>query len=329
MLSGLRFRYRRWASVRQASAGLGAASPSERELIDELRSGCRALPVADASRGTPNEVDWATATNRLRHLVLHADPRAFLRWDVIVERMAVRHSPMTSIELAALQARPDWEARWRRAIRECDAGHPFRYAGWPESSEPLIQTAYTLARLETLAGRPVAEWDAVVEFGGGFGSLCRLMHQLGFRGRYVIFDLAPFTLLQRYWLRSAGVLRDDDRIALTSDLAELERLVAAVPPDAWSMFVACWSLSETPLALRERLRPLVERVGRYAVVYQEQYGEVDNVDYFTNRWLAGPRHTQRLVHRAGDHLLVGGAPWTSSRVIPSAVEGSAPLPRLV
>jgi len=309
MLSSLRFRYRRWAGIREASAGLTAASRDERALIEELRAGCRALPVADTNGRTPNEADWATAMNRLRHLALHADPRAFLRWDVIVERMAVRHSPLTPIELAALQARPDWESRWRRAIRECEAGRPFRYAGWPDSSEPLIQTAYTLARLEALAGRPVSQWDAVVEFGGGFGSLCRLMHQLGFSGRYVIFDLPPFSLLQRYFLRSAGVMREaDDRIVLTSDLSELERLVAALPPSAWSVFVACWSLSETPLALRDRIRSLVERIGRYAVVYQERYGEVDNVDYFATRWLTGTRHTQPIVHRGGDHLLVGGAP---------------------
>ena len=307
MLSNLRFHYGRWRGVRHAARGLAPSSAAELALIDELRAGCRALRVADTSHGTPNEADWATAVNRLRHLALHADPRAFLRWDVIIERMAVRHSPVTPIELAALRARSDWESRWRRAIRECEAGRPFRYAGWPESSEPLIQTAYTLARLETLAGRPVAEWDAIVEFGGGFGSLCRLTHQLGFRGRYVIFDLPPFTLLQRYFMRSAGVLSEDDaRIVSTSDLSELERQIAALPPAAWSMFVACWSLSETPLALRERIRPLVGRIGRYAIVYQERYGEVDNVEYFANHWLAGARHTQRIVHRAGDHLLVGG-----------------------
>ena len=308
MLSSLRFRYGRWRGVGDATRGLAPASAVEQALIDELRSGCRALPVEETERGTPNEADWATAMNRLRHLALHADPRAFLRWDVIVERMAVRHSPVTAIELAALQARPDWESRWQRAIRECEAGRPFRYAGWPESSEPLIQTAYTLARLETLAGRPVEAWDDVIEFGGGFGSLCRLAHQLGFRGRYLIYDLPPFTLLQRYFLRSAGLLHaDDGRIVLTSELSRLERHVATLSPDAWSMFVACWSLSETPLAVRARIRPLVERIGRYAVVYQERYGEVDNIDYFRNRWLVGTRHTQRIVHRAGDHLLVGGA----------------------
>jgi hypothetical protein len=152
----------------------------------------------------------------------------------------------------------------------------------------------------------VHEWDVVVELGGGFGNLCRLMHRLGFRGRYVIFDLAPFTHLQRYYLRSAGLLHDGDgRIVLTSDFAELEAAVATIAPEEWAMFVACWSLSETPLSLRAKVRPVAERIGRYCIAYQERYGEVDNVDYFTNQWFAGPRRTERLAHRPDDHLLAG------------------------
>jgi hypothetical protein len=307
VLSSLRFRYGRWRGIREASSGLAAPTPTERALISELRSGCGALPIEATEGRTPNAADWATAMNRLRHLALHADPRAFLRWDVIIERMAVRHSPITPHELSLLQALPDWDSRWKSAIRECEAGRPFRYEGHPESSEPLIQTAYALSQLESLAGRPVAQWDVVIEFGGGFGSLCRLMHQLGFRGRYVVFDLPPFTLLQRYFLRSAGIMGDgDERIVLTSDLAVLEREVDALAPDAWAMFVACWSLSETPLALREQIRPLAERIGRYAIAYQERYGEVDNVDFFARHWLPGARRSQRIAHRDSDHFLVGG-----------------------
>ena len=308
MLASLRFHYGRWRGMRAASTGLSSPTPTERALIAELRDGCRALPIEPIDGRSPNAADWATATNRLRHLVLNADPRAFLRWDVIMERMAVRQSPITPLELSALQALPDWESRWKPAIREDPAGRPFRYSGFPDGSEPLIQTAYALSQLEELAGRPVEAWDSVIEFGGGFGSLCRLIHRLGFRGRYVIFDLPPFTLLQRYFLRSACILRDgDERISLTSDLDALERHVAELPPDAWSMFVACWSLSETPLAMRERIRPLVERIGRYAIAYQERYGEVDNVDFFAHHWLTGARRSRRIAHRRSDHVLVGGA----------------------
>jgi len=306
LLSSLRFRYRRWRGVRAASRGLPRPTQTERTLIDDLRERCRALPVERTRGRTPNEADWATAMNRLRELTLRADPRGFLRWDVIIERMAQSKPEVTTIELAALRALPDWETRWKPALREIAVGRPIPYAEFPESSEPLIQAAYTLSQLESMAGRPAHEWEHVVEFGGGFGNLCRLMHQLGFRGTYVIFDLPPFTLLQRYYLRSAGILRDDERrIVLTSDFAELERAVAEIPSGAWATFVACWSLSETPLALRERVRPLVERIGRYCIAYQEQYGEVDNAKFFGAHWIDGPRTVKRIAHRSADHYLVG------------------------
>jgi hypothetical protein len=32
---------------------------------------------------------------------------------------------------------------------------------------------------------------------------------------------------------------------------------------------------------------------------------VDNVAYFTDHWLSGPRRTERIAHRPDDHLLVG------------------------
>jgi len=276
-------------------------------LIEELRAGCRALPIEPTAGRTPNAADWAIAMNRLRSLVLRADPRAFLRWDVVIERMAVRGSPITPTELALLQARPDWTSRWMPAIREIDAGRPYRYEGYPPSSEPLIQTAYTLSRFEALSGRPITAWDTVIEFGGGFGSLCRLAYQLGFRGRYVIFDLPPFTLLQRYFLRSAGLMHhDDDRIVLTSEIGALSGVVDALPRDDRAVFVACWSLSETPLALRDTIEPLARRIGDHWIAYQERYGEVDNLAYFATRWLDGPRREERVAHRAADRLLVGG-----------------------
>ena len=308
MLQGLHFRYARWRAVREASRGLPAPTARERGLIDELRRECAALPVEPTEGRTPNAADWATAMNRLRTLVLTADPRAFLRWDVIIARMAPCRSPVTPLALAELRARADWDARWKGAVRECDAGRPYGYAGFPDSSEPLIQTAHVLAQMESLAGRPITSWDTIYEFGGGFGSLCRLAHNLGFRGRYVILDLAPFTLLQRYYLRSAGIMRegDDDRIVLTSDVSMLERLVDGKAESERAVFVAWWSLSETPLALRQRIRPLAERIGDYWIAYQERYGEVDNVDYFGHAWLDGPRRACRDRHRASDHFLAGG-----------------------
>jgi hypothetical protein len=246
--------------------------------------------------------------NRLRELGLRADPRAFQRWDVIIARMACVGSPETPIELARLKEHADWETRWRIALDDVSVGRPNSYAGHPSSSEILIQTVHHVMQLERLSGRRVADWNVVVELGGGFGGLCRVMHALGFRGRYFLYDLPAFALLQCYYLRRTGIMvAGDDRVQASSDFRELEAFVATIGAEERASFWATWSLSETPLALRERVKPLVAKIGNYCIGYQARYGEVDNVDYFAHRWLAGPRAQERIAHRPGDYYVAGRA----------------------
>jgi hypothetical protein len=302
----LRFHYRRWRALRDAERGLASPTASERAAIAVLRDGFRQLPVERTDGLLATEADWAGAMNRLRELGLTADPRAFQRWDVVIARMAPTSSPETPIELAALQAHPEWDTRWRVALRDVPIGRPNSYAGYPESSEILIQTVHHVMRLEALAGRRVDECDVIVELGGGFGGLCRVMHALGFCGRYLLYDLPPFALLQRYFLSGAGIfLEGDERVRITSDFAELESFVSTIQPADRAAFWATWSLSETPVALRERVKPLVERIGHYCIGYQGAYGEVDNVAFFTDCWLTGPRQQERIAHRPNDYYLAG------------------------
>ena len=304
LFSSLRFHYGRWKALRDAEGPLPAASSAERKEIDTLHRAFAELPVAPTSGVSPNEADWNTAVNRLRELGMRADPRAFQRWDVIIARMAHIASAATPPELAALQADPEWETRWRRAVREVPTGRPIPYAPYPESSEVLIQTAYHVRELERLCGTRVEEWNVVVEFGGGFGGLARLMHVLGFRGRYLIFDLPPFSLLQRYYLTQSGLL-GTAQVELTSEIAVLERFVQSIAPHERASLWATWSLSETPLAFRAQIAELARRIGNYCIAYQGQYGDVDNVAYFTHAWLPGFRRTERIAHRPDDYYVAG------------------------
>ena len=66
----------------------------------------------------------------------------------------------------------------------------------------MIHHAYHLAQFEEKTRTQVHEIDFVLEFGGGYGSMCRLFYNLGFRGRYVIFDLPSFSALQIYYLKT-------------------------------------------------------------------------------------------------------------------------------
>ncbi len=291
----------------------------EKTALSELVGAFSALPEMDCEHGLPTEVAWRSNMNKLRDRVLRGNPREFLRWSVIYNSMFIASAEYLRGELAYLKSRPDWGSRWRAAIREIPVGRPSVCSFYPSSSGNLIHHAYHCAVFEEQTGMSVHEMDAVVEFGGGYGSLCRLFHNLGFRGRYIVFDLAPFSLLQRYYLKTAGFpvrdadadVRDTDGIVCLSDRERLQQAVQALPSGARKMFVATWSISEVPVALREEILSVVSDFQAYLIAYQERFGEVDNIEYFEawSRRMPGIRAEHRnIVHLPSDWYLMGARP---------------------
>jgi hypothetical protein len=210
---------------------LPGATPRDEALVAELRRRIEALGPPPAGDNQPSERIWRRFVEQFRDAVGREDPRSFLRWPTIAKAMFVSNQPYLSIELLSLRSRRDWRPRWRPALRESPVGHPVPFWALPWSSGNLIHHAYHLAQFEARIGRPAARFPAVIEFGGGHGSLCRLFHQLGFSGRYVIYDLPPFSALHAFYLGPLGLpLVDAERlagadrgVACVSDPAALER----------------------------------------------------------------------------------------------------------
>lgn len=295
---------------------LPAPTAQERADIAELRAAFGALPVEHIGDTSPAEAEWLNNANDLRELVLHHDPRRFLRWGVVSNTMFVGDASYVGVELDHLKRLPDWGAVWSEAIRESPVGHPVLCPRYPSSSGNLIHHAYHLARFQEKATLGFRELGAVCEFGGGYGSMCRLFHSLGFRGKYIIYDLPHFTALQRYFLRSLGlpvVTADDFRtadhgIACVSNVQELETALSLGIDASTAAFVATWSLSEAPVRTREAILPLVSGFGLFLFAYQDRFGEVDNTEFF-RQWVA--THTAvawddwRIEHIPGNSYLTG------------------------
>ncbi|HEV2765501.1 MAG TPA: hypothetical protein VGV38_21135 [Pyrinomonadaceae bacterium] len=284
---------------------LDPATPRERELIAELRARLRALPERDVSGGSEAANTWARVLNHFRHLVATQDPRAFLTWGHL-QTMFVGDADYVRPELEHLRRQPDWETRWRKAVEESPVGKPARYPAWPESSGNLLHHAYHVCRFEEATGLRAEELELVIEFGGGYGSMCRLFHALGFRGRYVIFDFAEFSCLQEYFLKSLGLpvrqaasMKDGaPGVATLSDVDELGATVEALAPRARaSLLLATWSLSETPVEFRQRVLSTAAHFDAFLLAYQERFGEADNRAFFDD-W----KQTRTDVRWAGEHL---------------------------
>lgn len=299
---------------------LPSSSANEVLLIDDLRRSFRAFSFSGARNVSPSEDYWLSQSNRLRELVLSGDPREFLRWGVIQKTMFVTFGRFIKKELAYLRNLPTWETRWRKAVRESPVGHPVPYLFYPSSSATLIQHAYHCAQFEEKTAVCISEMEYIFEFGGGYGSMCRLAFNLGFRGKYVIFDLPHLSVLQKFFLKSIGLaVQTADEFGTTgagvvciSDLEVLQSLLAGRDKGQNSMFVATWSLSEAPIKLRNAILPLVAQFTAYLIAYQDQFGEVNNREYF-GKWrelMNGEVvwHAWEIEYLLGNSYLVGKRP---------------------
>lgn len=281
----------------------------ERELEAELRA-----TLAADSGGAPLPT-WQKFRDQMRRDLDAHDPRTFLRWPIIQHAMCLTNSGIVVPEYFGLRLSGQW-ARFEPAVQESPTGNPIRFLYYPRSSGSLLHHCHHVLRFEEMTGANLPAMDVVVEFGGGYGSMCRLLHRLGFRGRYFIFDLPEFSALQRYFLKSLGLpVRDGTAdvsgpgIYLFTDLEALRAALGTLPGESKKTFLATWSLSESPTELRDRFLPLVAAFDYFLIAYQDRFYEVDNNEYFGGfeRSTAGKIdwQTRRLRHLPGNSYFFG------------------------
>src|SRR5579875_1899146 len=221
---------------------------------------------ASASESTP---EWSRNRQRLREQISGADPRAFLTWDVIAETMFLpSYAAITRKELKFLKQH-DWTC-WRRAIRERLIGFPFPSVFYPLSSSNAIHHAYHLCRFEHEAGLPISAFHSVLELGGGYGSLCRIVHALGFVGQYAILDLPEQSALQRYYLGLLGL----------GEVRTVRRPEEVQETAGKRLFIATWSLSESPLEVRKQITSSLKNFDAFLIAYQAEFAGIDNLEFF-------------------------------------------------
>jgi hypothetical protein len=261
-------------------------------LAEEMKKTVAGIVGASRNK-TAIDGNWLSNDGRLCQRILSFDPVDFLKWDVIARTMVVGNADFIPEELAFLQALPDWKNRWENALKESSVGSPDMSPNFPSSSGNLIHLAYHLANYEHKTGIRISDSGFILEFGGGYGGMCRLVHNLGFKGRYIIFDLPPLSALQRFYLKMNDIPAEHEvpsfgRIETTLccwDLEQLKAVLATQPNLDGAAFIATWSLSESPVALRQDILPLVAQFKSFLIAYQGLFGEVDN-NAFLKSWSA-------------------------------------------
>lgn len=272
------------------------ASKVNTKHAKELRSSLKRLPSVDTNAASASQRNWNANRMKLRELLLTQDPNTFLQWDVTKNSL---YYESNLIELFTLW-KENWSF-WKKIVPEKNVGSGPYFALIPSTTGNSIHLSHHLHEFSKLGGLP-SEYDQIVEVGGGFGSMCRLCFKTGFTGKYIIFDLPEINLLQEYYLKENSVPLKN--ITLSSTITEFSK---AIDPKKKTLFIATWSFSEMPLALREGL---LKKLTFDAVLigYQNNFEEVNNSSYFKSfkkKYKNFKWQTEELFFLPNNHYLFG------------------------
>jgi hypothetical protein len=232
---------------------------------------------------------WSKVCTAIQQEARTGDKLEFLRWASLND-FSVPEEWIPEICYAALRDNPAWPNKWFHLTRETKVGGPKNFSKDFGTSPILIQHAYHLLRYEEATGQSLVDCDVIFEVGGGYGSFCRLLKNAGFNGLHVIYDIPHVSTIQRLYLALSGFdevtqvaahQRGRHGFYLVTDV-NLDQVVNALGSGALRVgFIATWSLSEFPLAARDRvLEPFLKICRRYMIAFQPQFMGIDNVEYF-------------------------------------------------
>jgi len=283
----------------------------------ELKKTFELISVLETKDCLPSEREWRENINRLRSLVLSSNLEKFLKWDVVSKTMFVGNAPYILIELYNLRKRTDWYERWKKALKESESGHPNPFFAYPQSSGNTIHQAYHISQFEEKTGLRVDNLQFIFDFGGGYGNMCKVLYNLNFKGKYIIYDFLAFSALQKFYLRSVGIPvytinsfdETDSGVLCISDFEELRMMLERYRNESRSLFIATWSISETSANMRNMILPLINNFKSYLIAYQDNFGEVNNKEFF-EKWKKSINYSfewkeWKINHLPGNNYLVG------------------------
>jgi hypothetical protein len=234
---------------------------------------------------------WEEKQAALKERIKAGNLSDFLRWSEIGITMHVGNFPFVDYEYEKLMTAPDAE-RWYNAIAESPIGQPHPYQNDHRTSGNLVHQAYHLLRWETVTGQKVQDLQSIYEIGAGYGSMCRLIHRLGFKGDYYIADLPELRLIQQYYLYSN----------------DIHGVGWRMPMEKVGLLLSTWALSEIPIEQRNSLLPAYG--SKSALIgYQASFENSNNVEYFNEMPRKGywqNNYGERLSHMDGEHYYLFG-----------------------
>lgn len=174
---------------------------------------------------------------------------------------------------------------WKKIIKEDTIGNPVRYFLYPISSGNKIHQAYHLKKFMEFSKIKLENFDNIVEFGGGYGVMSKMLLTVNKEIKYYIFDTPEVNLLQYYYLKRSGLevgfkFNSNKKIILINDYLILKKIILNIDKRKKNLFIANWSFSEINNSLRAKLDFIKKKIDYQIIAYQEKFENINNKIYF-------------------------------------------------
>jgi hypothetical protein len=203
----------------------------------------------------------------------------FLRESFIQKMFFLHNRFFVYSELKTLKKEKKWPL-YKELIKEDAIGNPIRFFLYQKSSGNRINHVYHLSVLSKELNINLTEIKKVFEFGAGYGCMARIFSKLNKRIKYTCFDTHYVNLLQYYYLKHNNLnvgFSIKNKFTLISNL---EKIKNNFRTNVKSLFIANWSLSETPISFRKNFIPLMRNNDFILICFQEKFEDINNLKYF-------------------------------------------------
>ncbi len=193
---------------------------------------------------------WSRNSRMIEEICLPRPLFSFLRSDVI--RNTMFGTARVPAELKFLEGRLS-EQELKRLLQEDYVGKPAIMIPKYLTSSASVHHLYHLIYLESKTGLRLHDVTSIVEWGGGYGNMAKIVKRINSDVTYIIIDIPPFCCIQWLYLctttgatnvnilMNSGQEIEVGKINLLPVCFLREKNLCCSP----DIFVATWSLSES------------------------------------------------------------------------------------
>lgn len=218
---------------------------------------------------------------KLNLLLREENIKNFLRINFVQKMFFLQNRIFVYFELKILKKDKRWPF-YKKLIKEEPIGNPVRYFLYQDSSGNRINHVYHLSVLVKELNIDLAKINNVFEFGAGYGCMANIFSKINKKIKYTCFDTPYVNLLQYYYLKHNNLdvgFTEKNKFYLISNPKKIK---LSYQKNLNSLFIANWSLSETPYNFRKDFIPLIKKNDLILISFQEKFENIDNLNYFNN-----------------------------------------------